>query len=95
MGRLPELWGEDATLFRPERFLEEPNPSQFKFISFNAGPRLCLGMNMAYLEAMTALAFLVHQFDWKLAVQEEKVQYQNGLTLPMRFGLPMKFEQRK
>ena len=40
MGRMESLWGNDAHEFRPERFLDEPQPSQYKFIAFNAGPRI-------------------------------------------------------
>ncbi|KAG0342969.1 hypothetical protein BG000_010862 [Podila horticola] len=54
MGRNKKVWGEDAEQFVPERWLV-PDPencasfgkfkpeSQHKFVSFNAGPRLCLG----------------------------------------------------
>lgn len=48
MARMPEVWGEDCLEFKPERFLEESEDgrmrvkefSQFKFHTFNAGPRL-------------------------------------------------------
>jgi len=48
MSRMPEVWGEDCLEFKPERFLEEGSDgrtrvkefSQFKFHSFNAGPRM-------------------------------------------------------
>jgi hypothetical protein len=42
------LW-ENCTEFRPERFLENPKPSPFVFTAFQAGPRICLGQNMALL----------------------------------------------
>ena len=94
MGRCKELWGADAETLDPERFIREPNPSQFKYVSFNAGPRLCLGMNMAYTEAIVALTVLLHGFDFQLAVPENMIIYQNGLTLSMRNGLPVKVSRR-
>ena len=100
-GRLSEIWGDDALSFRPERFLEtnekgetvEINHSQYKFPVFNMGPRLCLGMNMAYLEATIALALLVDLFDFEL-VDPQSVKYQNALTLPMLNGLKVRVKER-
>jgi len=43
MGRDERIWGNDAKQFVPERFLNSEDglkPSQYKFIGFNAGPRL-------------------------------------------------------
>lgn len=48
MARMPEIWGEDCKEFKPERFLIKGKDgqmrikefSQFKFNSFNAGPRM-------------------------------------------------------
>ena len=55
LGRDPAAWGSDAAEFRPERFLEPDQhgelqfvkPSSFKFTAFQAGKRICMGMNMA------------------------------------------------
>lgn len=48
MSRDTEIWGEDASEFKPSRWIDENGelirPSQYKFHAFNAGPRLCLGM---------------------------------------------------
>ncbi|KAL4257125.1 cytochrome P450 family protein [Pleurotus pulmonarius] len=55
MQRRTDLWGPDAEVFDPDRFLDErlhkyltPNP--FIFLPFNAGPRICLGQQFAYQE---------------------------------------------
>jgi cytochrome P450 len=51
-GRSKRLWGADADEFKPERWLDATSRtglkevSQFKFLTFNAGPRLCLGKGM-------------------------------------------------
>ena len=43
MGRNERIWGDDAKQFIPERFLNSEDglkPNQYKFSSFNCGPRL-------------------------------------------------------
>jgi cytochrome P450 len=42
-GRDERIWGKNAKVFDPERFLiteDGLKPSQYKFTSFNCGPRL-------------------------------------------------------
>ncbi|KAJ2917131.1 hypothetical protein MD484_g3285, partial [Candolleomyces efflorescens] len=54
MGTSEDLWGPDAAEFDPDRWIDErkqryiANP--FIFIPFNAGPRICLGQQLAYNE---------------------------------------------
>lgn len=49
MHRLPQLYGEDAELFRPERWdINVKNAVDLRnigygYLPFNAGPRVCLG----------------------------------------------------
>ncbi|CAI5491185.1 unnamed protein product, partial [Closterium sp. Naga37s-1] len=54
MGRMTRIWGPDAREFKPERWFDSNgeliNESPFKFPAFNAGPRLCLGRDLAYLQ---------------------------------------------
>lgn len=95
MGRLKNIWGDDAADFNPDRFLADQTPSQFKFMAFNAGPRLCLGMSMAYLEAVLALVVILSQFDISVSVPVESIAYGSALTLPMRTGLPVHVKRRQ
>ncbi len=37
------------------RFLEPPKP--FTFLTFHAGPRMCLGMDMTYIQVKVGCAF--------------------------------------
>jgi hypothetical protein len=53
-----EYW-PNPERFDPDRFLSTPKP--FTFIPFNGGPRLCLGMDMSYLEAKAALVHLLRR----------------------------------
>jgi len=48
---IESIWGPDAMTFRPQRWLEmKKPPSAFKFPTFNAGPRLCLGLQNAHFK---------------------------------------------
>ncbi|KAF4609531.1 hypothetical protein D9613_012249 [Agrocybe pediades] len=67
MQRRTDLWGPDALVFDPDRFIDErlhkyltPNP--FIFCPFNAGPRICLGQQFAYHEASYYLIRLLQKF---------------------------------
>ncbi|KAK0235422.1 cytochrome P450 [Armillaria nabsnona] len=62
-----DLWGPDALEFDPDRFLNSrlqkyltPNP--YIFLPFNAGPRICLGQQFAYNEALYYLIQLLQNF---------------------------------
>ena len=77
MGRLQELW-EDPLEFKPERFLRVTDeqtgalavvtPDLYKFTAFQAGPRRCLGMELALLEAKAAIGTLLRE--WELEPDE-------------------------
>ncbi|KAF7351018.1 hypothetical protein MSAN_01664100 [Mycena sanguinolenta] len=66
MQRRPDLWGPDAHLFDPERFLDQRvqkyNSHSFKFLPFNAGPRICLGQQFAYNEMSFVIIRLLQNF---------------------------------
>lgn len=84
MGRNPAIWGPDCNVFKPERFVEKPNPSQYEFVSFKAGPRICLGKRVAYLEAKTVAAVLLRRYDFAFQGNIDDVTYQMSLTLAPR-----------
>ena len=68
--RLSSVWGLDAMDFKPERWLDSDGKikieSQFKFLSFNAGPRLRLGKVMALLEVKILAATLLNEYHFQL-----------------------------
>ncbi|KAJ3116568.1 hypothetical protein HDU96_009357 [Phlyctochytrium bullatum] len=95
MGRTESIWGPDAKHFRPSRWLEmDKQPSPFDYPVFNAGPRVCLGKNMAELEGVYVMCCLVRRFDVRVA-REERVTYTNSLTLPMKEGMECFVTERK
>ena len=88
-------WGKDADEFNPSRFFDKLEPSTFKYPTFNAGPRLCLGKNLAYLELKLALAVLLTNF--RFAFEEGNVHkggYACTLVLPMKPALNMTVTRR-
>ncbi|KAH7882561.1 cytochrome P450 [Phlebopus sp. FC_14] len=67
MHRRKDLWGPDAEEFDPDRFLDERlhkylTPRPFIFLPFNAGPRICLGQQLAYNEMSFMLIRLLQNF---------------------------------
>lgn len=82
MHRNKAVWGEDAEEFRPERFLREEDESEGAFaermrkyndcdLSFGAGSRKCIGMNLGLMEVYKAVATLVALFEFELSTTEE------------------------
>eukprot|EP00746_Dinoflagellata_sp_MGD_P023991 gnl/MRDRNA2_/MRDRNA2_156307_c0_seq1.p1 gnl/MRDRNA2_/MRDRNA2_156307_c0~~gnl/MRDRNA2_/MRDRNA2_156307_c0_seq1.p1 ORF type:complete len:588 (+),score=71.03 gnl/MRDRNA2_/MRDRNA2_156307_c0_seq1:68-1831(+) len=60
MARDTGLWGADAEEWKPERWTKmEHEPSVYLHCAFQAGPRICLGRDMAILEVKAVLAQLV------------------------------------
>jgi cytochrome P450 len=53
MHRRTDLWGSDASEFRPERW-EEHAKRGWDFLPFSGGPRICLGREFPFLDAILA-----------------------------------------
>lgn len=71
MARDPNIWGADCCEFKPSRWLDESGklrtfPAWTNHV-FNAGPRLCLGMNLATFEAVSVMVEIVRNFDLDFA----------------------------
>ncbi|KAM0952980.1 putative cytochrome P450 [Dioscorea sansibarensis] len=89
MGRMVYNWGPDAKCFKPERWLKDgvlQSFSPFKFTAFQAGPRICLGRDSAYLQMKMTLAILCRFFEFKL-VPDHPVYYRMMTVLSMAQGL--------
>ncbi|ESQ39187.1 hypothetical protein EUTSA_v10001408mg [Eutrema salsugineum] len=90
MGRMTYIWGQDAEDFKPERWLKDgvfQHESPFKFISFHAGPRICLGKDFAYRQMKIVSMALLHFFRFKMADEKSNVHYKRMLTLHIEGGL--------
>lgn len=62
------VWGDDACEFKSERWIDATSgaliaESPFKFPTFLAGPRVCLGMRFAMTKMKLNMALLLSRFD--------------------------------
>ncbi|KAK1638423.1 BcABA1, cytochrome P450 monooxygenase [Colletotrichum phormii] len=68
----PALFGEDAELFRPERFLEVDDAARMSMerdveMAFGYGRYMCAGKPVAFMELYKAFFELMRNFDFELA----------------------------
>ncbi|KAG2677232.1 hypothetical protein I3760_12G089400 [Carya illinoinensis] len=98
IGRMEFIWGEDCLEFKPERWLSLDQKKlevqdSFKFVAFNAGPRICLGKDLAYLQmkSIAAAVLLRHRLS---VVPGHRVEQKMSLTLFMKYGLKVNVQAR-
>ena len=91
--RNPRYW-PDAERFDPERFREVrmAGTKPFAYFPFGGGPRLCIGHNMAVLEAQLIVATVAQRFELRL-VPGHQVVPERLFVLRPRGGLPMTIER--
>jgi cytochrome P450 len=65
----PRVW-EEPTRFDPDRFLPEraAGRSDYAYLPFGVGPRVCVGKSFAMMEAKIAAAMLLRRFDFTVPV---------------------------
>lgn len=95
IGRMEHVWGPDAKQFKPERWIEPQtgkivSVSPFKFIVFGAGPRKCLGVNLALNEMKVVACCVLSRFHLKLVDGQHPVTYAQSMTLPPKSPLLMR-----
>ncbi len=91
--RLPEVWGDDVLEFKPERFdPEHPQEvPQGAYFPFGLGPRMCIGMPFAQMEARLVLATVAQRFRLRLA-PNWPVRPEARVTIRPKYGLRMVLE---
>ncbi|KAE8727107.1 Cytochrome P450 94B3 [Hibiscus syriacus] len=102
MGRMKALWGDDRFEFKPDRWFQEPsaengflNPvSPFKFPVFQAGPRVCLGKEMAFIQMKYVAASILKRFQIR-PVNGDQPVFVPLLTGHMAGGLNVMVKRRE
>ncbi|AEE86013.1 putative cytochrome P450 [Arabidopsis thaliana] len=97
LGRMRAVWGEDASQFKPERWISEnggiKHEPSFKFLSFNAGPRTCLGKHLAMTQMKIVAVEILRNYDIKV-LQGQKIVPALGFILSMKHGLQITVTKR-
>ncbi|XVE94746.1 hypothetical protein REPUB_Repub02eG0035600 [Reevesia pubescens] len=62
----PDIWGEDANKFNPWRF-KESRKHLASFLPFGLGPRICVGQNLAMVEAKIVLAIILQEYSFVMS----------------------------
>lgn len=82
---------KDPDLFDPSRFApeEETGISRYQYMPFGAGPRICIGMAFAMIEATAMLATMLQSARFGVADGHEPIPIARVTLLP-RGGMPLK-----
>ncbi|TYI75020.1 hypothetical protein E1A91_D07G245500v1 [Gossypium mustelinum] len=99
-----KIWGSDWAEFKPERWLQRDEAGKWIFVGrdpytypvFQAGPRICLGKEMAFLQMKRMVSGVLRQFKVVPAVEDgfqpSLVVY---LTSKMKGGFPVRMVERE
>ncbi|XP_050234568.1 cytochrome P450 94B1 [Mercurialis annua] len=100
MGRMEALWGKDWREFRPDRWFHEAGKKRsmkkvcsFKFPIFQAGPRVCLGKEMAFIQMKYVVSSILRRFEIR-PVSSDKPVYVPRLTAHMAGGFKVVVRKR-
>ncbi|KAK4774675.1 hypothetical protein SAY86_009610 [Trapa natans] len=106
MGRMEALWGKDRLEFKPDRWFVEPTPegggrrgalkkvSPYKYPVFQAGPRDCIGKDMAFVQMKYVVASILRRFEIR-SVHRGTPVFVPLLTAHMGGGFPVRLRKRQ
>ncbi|KAJ0963528.1 hypothetical protein J5N97_028650 [Dioscorea zingiberensis] len=91
----PKQWGENFDQFDPSRFAEGVSKAAkhpMAYMPFMLGPRICMGMNFALIEAKVVLAMVLQDFTFVIS-PAYKHDLVFGLSLKPKYGTPLLFHK--
>eukprot|EP01018_Ginkgo_biloba_P029607 Gb_22376 [translate_table: standard] len=89
MGKMKSIWGSDCLDYNLDRWLKNGEfmwENTYKFLAFQARPRICLGKDMAMIRMKSIVASIIERFRIKVNV-EYSPKYVLSLTMRMKGGL--------
>ncbi|KAK4691412.1 hypothetical protein P7C71_g5583, partial [Lecanoromycetidae sp. Uapishka_2] len=91
------LWGDDATEFRPDRWMGSGKAnsggaeSNYSFLTFFHGPRSCIGQSFAKAELACLVAAWAGTFETQFANEEYVIKVKSTFTpKPADFTVKLK-----
>ncbi|EAA45528.4 AGAP002207-PA [Anopheles gambiae str. PEST] len=96
MHRREDIWGPDADVFDPDRFLPERSEGRSAnvFIPFSAGSRNCIGGRYAMLSMKVMLSSILRRLRLRSDLQMNALQFRFGLTLKLDSEYFVQVEKR-
>uniref|UniRef100_A0A6E8VF28 Cytochrome P450 n=1 Tax=Anopheles coluzzii TaxID=1518534 RepID=A0A6E8VF28_ANOCL len=96
MHRRKDIWGPDADLFDPDRFLPERSEGRSAnvFIPFSAGSRNCIGGRYAMLSMKVMLSSILRRLRLRSDLQMNDLQFRFDLTLKLESEYFVQVEKR-
>ncbi|EOA25946.1 hypothetical protein CARUB_v10019335mg [Capsella rubella] len=95
IGRDPKTW-IDPIMFKPERFISDPNPRDFKgqdfeFLPFGSGRRMCPALPLASRILPLAIGSMVRSFDWALenGLNAEEMDMSERIGITLKKAVPL------
>jgi cytochrome P450 len=86
-------WFHEPDRFDPDRWLNGGARQKFTFLPFGAGPRLCIGVHFAMMEAVLALASLMGKLRFS-ATPQTRMASAAWMTLRPRHGVHLRIDGR-
>ena len=105
----PNVWGDDATEFKPERWINDKGELETKwphankdipisnaYIPFASGQRTCIGQNLARIEAAISLAIVLRRYEFSIPKGKENYEppFEISITMGYTAGLYMTAKRR-
>ncbi|KAI4222525.1 MAG: hypothetical protein L6R36_006093 [Xanthoria steineri] len=91
--RSRDIYGMDADKFRPERW-EDQKP-EWAYVPFGAGPRACLGRQLALAEATYVVVRMAQEFGNVTAAEDVDWEEQATMTLCVKHGCNVRLTRWK
>ncbi|KAL0353411.1 UNVERIFIED_CONTAM: Alkane hydroxylase MAH1 [Sesamum angustifolium] len=96
-GRMESVWGKDCLEFKPERWISPGGGMKhepwYKFPAFIAGPRTCLGKEMAFMQMKMVAAAIIYHYSIQL-VEGHPVIPSDSVILQAKHGLKVRLSRR-
>jgi cytochrome P450 len=97
MHRNKAIWGDDADVFKPERFERENKKKihPYAFIPFTKGPRMCIGWRYAMISMKIQLANILLKYEVDTSLKLDELEFKVNITLNVCQGFMISIKKRE